>query len=370
MSQNPKKKKKRNSRGGGTALALLLIVLLAAAMGGISYGVYRLLYKPAANPAPSSQAPAATAAPDQPSAAPLFTPEPTPLHVHLWKEATCTEPRTCQSCGETDGEPLGHEPSQADYWTASRCLRCGEELSPPLTPDFEAHDLVINTESGTTMNYYTVCANDESKVTIGQATINRYSVFKSNNKITSIPGKTWSLPEKEGYEWRFLDLEIVFNDYNAQYYGFNIKETVEDYYTLVDHSLKPDFNAVLTAENPDATPTPTPNPLQVVDTQEHNNATVSFTDDVLWVEERGWYESHFIVKYLGRSYICTRVTDGALSGWDQGTNVFHYATAVQVPKGYDGCVFCLYDARHGAPGEDWQYFYEAADQNTLCFRMR
>ncbi|MBQ7956295.1 MAG: hypothetical protein IJ282_11205 [Lachnospiraceae bacterium] len=30
-------------------------------------------------------------------------------HEHEWERATCTEPRTCISCGETDGEPKGHD---------------------------------------------------------------------------------------------------------------------------------------------------------------------------------------------------------------------------------------------------------------------
>ena len=28
---------------------------------------------------------------------------------HEWKEATCTEPKTCTKCGETEGEALGHK---------------------------------------------------------------------------------------------------------------------------------------------------------------------------------------------------------------------------------------------------------------------
>lgn len=28
--------------------------------------------------------------------------------AHKWKEATCTETKTCVYCGMTEGEPLGH----------------------------------------------------------------------------------------------------------------------------------------------------------------------------------------------------------------------------------------------------------------------
>lgn len=29
-------------------------------------------------------------------------------HEHEWEAATCETPRVCKTCGETDGEPLGH----------------------------------------------------------------------------------------------------------------------------------------------------------------------------------------------------------------------------------------------------------------------
>ena len=37
-----------------------------------------------------------------------------PVHVHEWADATCTEPQTC-ACGETQGEPAGHK------WDAATC---------------------------------------------------------------------------------------------------------------------------------------------------------------------------------------------------------------------------------------------------------
>ena len=29
-------------------------------------------------------------------------------HEHVWTDATCTTPKTCSECGETEGEALGH----------------------------------------------------------------------------------------------------------------------------------------------------------------------------------------------------------------------------------------------------------------------
>lgn len=53
----------------------------------------------------------------------------------LWANANCTSPRTCKSCGKTEGEPLGHQPgswtTEVDYVDATskeirECEKCGE----------------------------------------------------------------------------------------------------------------------------------------------------------------------------------------------------------------------------------------------------
>ena len=47
-------------------------------------------------------------------------------HEHTWKDATCTEPRTCSECGATEGEALGHEWKDATCTKPKSCSRCGE----------------------------------------------------------------------------------------------------------------------------------------------------------------------------------------------------------------------------------------------------
>ena len=46
-------------------------------------------------------------------------------HVHKWKEATCTEPKTCEECGETEGKPLGHDWKKETSGASRACARCG-----------------------------------------------------------------------------------------------------------------------------------------------------------------------------------------------------------------------------------------------------
>ena len=47
-------------------------------------------------------------------------------HSHKWQEATCTEPKTCLKCKETEGNPLGHDWVEATCTEPRTCSRCGE----------------------------------------------------------------------------------------------------------------------------------------------------------------------------------------------------------------------------------------------------
>lgn len=49
-----------------------------------------------------------------------------------WKDATCTEPRTCESCGKTDGQPLGHDWSDVTCTEPKTCTRCEATEGEPL----------------------------------------------------------------------------------------------------------------------------------------------------------------------------------------------------------------------------------------------
>ena len=53
-------------------------------------------------------------------------------HEHQWTDATCTEPKTCSTCGETEGEPLGHTWTDATCTEPKTCSVCGETEGEPL----------------------------------------------------------------------------------------------------------------------------------------------------------------------------------------------------------------------------------------------
>ena len=58
-------------------------------------------------------------------------------HEHVWKAATCTEPATCEECGETEGEPLGHTWVEATCTEPKICSVCGETEGEPLGHDWQ-----------------------------------------------------------------------------------------------------------------------------------------------------------------------------------------------------------------------------------------
>lgn len=43
---------------------------------------------------------------------------------HSWLAASCTAPKTCENCGETSGDALGHDWADANCQSAKKCARC------------------------------------------------------------------------------------------------------------------------------------------------------------------------------------------------------------------------------------------------------
>lgn len=51
---------------------------------------------------------------------------------HQWTEATCTTPKTCSLCDETEGESLGHNWIPATCEAPETCSRCDEVRGTPI----------------------------------------------------------------------------------------------------------------------------------------------------------------------------------------------------------------------------------------------
>lgn len=55
-------------------------------------------------------------------------------HQHSWRDATCTEPKTCDTCGERTGNAAGHQWIEATYNTPRTCMICSKEEGSKKTP--------------------------------------------------------------------------------------------------------------------------------------------------------------------------------------------------------------------------------------------
>lgn len=74
---------------------------------------------------------------------------------HDWREATCTEPKTCEKCGATSGEPLGHDYDLSNPTVIKEsscteegesvyyCRRCSDSITKTIQP--QGH---ISSENG------------------------------------------------------------------------------------------------------------------------------------------------------------------------------------------------------------------------------
>lgn len=76
---------------------------------------------------------------------------------HAWANATCTTPKTCSDCGETEGEAVGHTPgAAADCENAQTCTVCGDELKAALGHSYPETGTEADYESDET-GHWQVC---------------------------------------------------------------------------------------------------------------------------------------------------------------------------------------------------------------------
>lgn len=269
---------------------------------------------------------------------------------HTWSDADCTTPKTCTLCGKTKGEPLPHAWVEANYQDPKTCSVCGETEGSPLTASFEEHGLVINLaencrtlEDGSCImaepyDYVTCCSKDRSLATVGRLYICDYRIFQSDDTHAAV----------EGYEWRAFDVKVEYSDENASLYGYSGNVCQENYYAVEDW--------------------------------DDSMAEVSGTQWA-YLSEFAYHCFVTTVNYHGTDYPCAFSWENDVAGpweyiartdrngnpmWEE-CSVWSASIYVCVPIGYDGVVVGFRDGR--TPWEDGMYVYDAADSNTLFFRM-
>lgn len=85
---------------------------------------------------------------------------------HNWSKATCTEPKTCSICNETEGESLGHS------YVENKCKRC----SSTVTIDVTTPEL-SETVSLEIKNYFNYTKEDLTTATIVNGAVKITSIY-------------------------------------------------------------------------------------------------------------------------------------------------------------------------------------------------
>lgn len=73
----------------------------------------------------------------QPATEPATEPTPAPTqHSHHFSPATCTDPKICSTCGETEGKAAGHIWKDATCTTPKTCRSCGDTKGSKADHDY------------------------------------------------------------------------------------------------------------------------------------------------------------------------------------------------------------------------------------------
>ncbi len=142
---------------------------------------------------------------------------------HTWQDADCTEPKTCSVCQETEGEALGHTLSEATYWEAAVCSVCGETVGDVLTPAFE--ELGVKgqfMEVGQTYDYVTQIRTRQE---YEDKLINDYKeAYGLEGDYANFTDMHMAALENDGFDW---DAQITAQAAVTDYRVFDSDETHE-----------------------------------------------------------------------------------------------------------------------------------------------
>lgn len=231
--------------------------------------------------------------------------------AHTWVDATCAEPKHCSVCGETEGEALEHTLTEANYQQAATCEVCGETVDEPLQADFEKFGLECNAELDTPYPFVIPCYDTTEYTTAGKITFSDYDVFESDETHEAL----------DGYEWRAVTLTLVFDDENAYNYGYSgFTPLSDDYYKCYDS-----------------------------------------TDDT--------YNENTL-NYNGTDYNDCKTESEVLQN-DWNDNIYTYQTRLffRVPKGYDGKVVTMI-RYNSSTWDDDAPITDIIDDDTVFFRLK
>ncbi len=108
---------------------------------------------------------------------------------HLWKDANCTEPKTCQSCGMTEGEALGHDWKEATCTAPETCSVCEETQGEVVSHAFNTYTksaeakCEVNAKETASCDYG--CGTTDTRDIEGTALTHSFTYSASGNTITA-----------------------------------------------------------------------------------------------------------------------------------------------------------------------------------------
>ena len=201
----------------------------------------------------------------------------------------------------------------ANYQEPETCSHCDETRGEKLTPVFEELRAKVNMEEKEVYDIQAICADRESFST-GVVSILGYYIDDGDE------GDETYWPE-EGYEYRKVFGSWRLSDDNAKTIGAQMRTGLLDYYS----------------------------------------GRVFFEQD------------HGFINYYGEEIECRIIEKTLNFEWYEDTFLYEFEFTVHVPKGYDGFVLALYDAKLGtATVNDIDYVAESLDavteENTRFFR--
>lgn len=246
-------------------------------------------------------------------------------HVHQWKEADCENSKRCAECGSVEGEPLGHDATEANYQQPSVCKRCGITLAEKLQADMEKYGFTEFLEVGVMYPFEFVCKKDNTKTSVGEVIVTDYQIFESAE----------GYPAKEGYEWRVATMKARVFDNNAYKYNVSISSRFEDYYNITFHD---DTSSEW---------------VQLGDRSSEATYKLIYNGQ----EMEGYY------RYISSGWSKWNWSKGEKHG-----NTYVETIECQVPVGYDGTVFGFYDYV-GAGDSEKGYITDIAPAVCKLFRL-
>ena len=285
--------------------------------------------------------------------------------AHKLSEATCTEPHTCKDCGYTDGKTLEHNYTEATCTEASVCTACGATGAEALG---HTYSNATCTEAATCA----ACGTVEGEALGHQLTEATYQAAAS----CTVCGETVGEPLTPDFVKYGIDaslqvgqpytLNTVTGNGAMSTYG---ETTISSYEVMISDDLRPARDGYEWHVVTFTTVFSEPTALQY---GAGADFTVSDYYDICGFKDTADHSDESISVYYvlinGEETPVYFGQNGGFSGNPDGSFTFELSLSVQKPVGYDGIVVGLNNMAIDARIDNYLHEVYQADQ-FLLFRI-